>query len=317
MPGKKILFSGAAAAGAAALLALGGVAHASVGPPSFTPAGANSVAGYYAHALDDTINFTDLTSYVGSDGSHTLEQLPVSVISSSSGGSSIGGAAGIALCNQSTGKAAQLGVVNDGDGTVSVVYATGTFGAAVSNGDKCQNGIVNPAGLKTGYAHFGVLAAAIPDNNTNSLRIEYDPRDNFSFGGHHFTAGTVVFAETNLGAPGVSHVTSVNIHGYGVTFNEADAHVFADTQHVVPLPGTMPYPYAGHNSDPGLLAGFSHTQWSGNSVVPGGTEVAGSFYSSNVVTAFPVGAAKNGKVYEGVTKFVNDGFLALVGAPVS
>jgi hypothetical protein len=307
------------ALGLGVALAVTGTAGASVGPVQYTPAGQFSISGYYAHALNDTIDFSHLTSYAGSDGNHTIEQLPVTTFPVSTL-HPVGGAAGIALCNQQTGKAAQVGLVNAGSGLVDIVYATGTLTTS-NNGDKCQGGLVNPDGLNTGYEHFGVLVSGIPDNNTDALDILYDAHAAYSFKGHHHAAGTVTFAVTNLGAPGVSYQASVNIHGYNVVFNEADAGAIADTQHLVPLSGTPPYANSGVggnlNADPQLLEGFSHTQADGNSVLPGGTEVHGSFYSNSAWTAFPVASSANGKTYLGPTVFSEDHFLELVGSPVT
>lgn len=294
---------------AAAALALGGVAQASVGPVQFTPAGANSISGYYAHAENDTVNFTHLATREGGDGSHTIEQLPVTTATGHTIGT-VGGAAGIALCNQTTGNAAQLGLVYVSGGLVDVVYATGTFPAApVNNNDKCQGGLVNPSGAK-------YLAGPFPDNNSVDLDILYDAANPHpAFRGHSFAKGTIIFSATNLGAPGVSYLAGVL--SPGKAFNEADAGVVADTQTLVPLGGVPPYPYNGHNSDPSELEGFSHTLADGNSVLPGGTETHGTFYSNPAWGAFPVASNANGKTYLGPTQFVDDGFLELVGSPVS
>jgi hypothetical protein len=131
---------GAAIAGAAS-------AHASVGPVQYTPTGggANSISGYYAHAINNGIDFSHITSYAGSDGQHTIEQLPVSTIGSPV---AINGAAGIGLCNQQTGEAAQVGLVYAGGGLMDVVDATGYLVSGY-NGDLCQGGIVNPSGLNS------------------------------------------------------------------------------------------------------------------------------------------------------------------------
>lgn len=310
---KAAIAAGAAVAGG--VLALGGVAHASVGPVSYTPAGTDSISGYYAHALNDSVLFTHLTSYIGSDGAHTPEKLPVSTVAGVDGATttSIGGAAGIALCNQSTGRSVQLGEVNVGGGMDAIVAAVGVLGTA-NNDDLCQGGLVNPTGSNTGGDHFAVLYT-VPDNDTNVLDIGYDKNSAFSNHGHHFSAGTVVFTSTDLGNPGVAHQVSFDIHGWDVTFNEADAGAISDTANSVALAGTPPYPYAGHNYDPNLLAGFSHTTADGN--VVGGHEIFGSFYNTSGWTAYPVASAANGETYLGPTQFVNDGFLELVGAPVS
>lgn len=289
---------------AAAALALGGVASASVGPVQDTPAGANSISGYYAHAENDTVNFTHLATREGGDGNHTIEQLPAW----GGAGSEVGGAAGIALCNQATGNAAQLGLVYVGNGLVDVVYATGTFSAG-NNGDLCQGGLVNPTGAK-------VLASNIPDNNSVDLDVLYDAANPHpSFRGHSFAKGTIIFAATNLGAPGVSYLAGVLSPGRA--FNEADAGVVADTATDTALTGTFPAAYNGHNSDANELEGFSHTLADGNSVLPGGTETHGTFYSNPAWGAFPVDAVANNHTYEGVTTFTDDGFLDLVGPPVS
>jgi hypothetical protein len=413
---------------AGAGLAAAASASASVGPVQYTPAGADSISGYYAHAENDSINFTHLASRVGGDGQHSIEQLPVSSVT---GTVSIGGAAGIGLCNQGTGQAAQIGLVYVGGGLMDVVDATGYL-AAGNNSDLCQGGIVNPSGLnsasgfsfthevtdlsytagspnltvtsgptpplgavvtvvipggaipaggvmlsptftihpspsnqtfhftvvKSGVttfelgtsanvnsvltvpagtpqppagtvpsvswlkaahtpgATFDVLKAGIPDNNSVDLDILYDAANPHpTFHGHVYAQGTIIFSATDLGAPGVSYQNGVSIPGK--TFNEADAGAIADTQTVIPLSGTPPYPYNGHNTDPSELEGFSHTLADGNSVLPGGTETHGTFYSNPAWTAFPVASDANGKTYLGPTQFVNDGFLELVGAPVS
>jgi hypothetical protein len=290
-------------------LALSGVANAGVGPVQYTPTGggAHSISGYYAHAENDTVNFTHLATREGGDGQHSIEQLPVSVTSGNTI-LQVNGAVGIGLCNQVTGNAAQLGLVYIGGGQVDVVYSTGTLTSGF-NGDKCQGGLVNPGGGK-------YLAGPFPDNNSVDLDILYDAANPHpTFHGHAFAKGTIIFAATNLGAPGVSYTAGVLSPGR--TFNEADAGAVADTQTVVPLSGTPPYPYAGHNTDPNELEGFSHTLADGNSVLPGGTETHGTFYSNPAWAAFPVASSANGKTYLGPTQFMDDGFLELVGAPVS
>jgi hypothetical protein len=296
-----------------------GIANASVGPVQYTPAGADSISGYYAHAVNDTIDFSNLTTYMGTDGQDTLAQLPVSTVT---GTVSIGGAAGIGLCNQDSGNAAQLGAVNVGGGKTDIVDATGFFTAG-NNNDLCQGGIVNPDGVNGTVAGkkatFGVLAGPFSDTDTVVLNVLYDPHAAYTFKGKHHAAGTITFAVTDLSAPGVSYQASVSAPGK--VFDEADAGAIADTQTLVPLSGTPPYLNPGVNgnlnADPQLLEGFSHTQFSGNTEVPGGPEYHGSFYSSPVVTAFPVASSANSKTYLGPTVFSEDHFLELVGSPVS
>lgn len=143
---KKILI-GTVASAAVLGISWGATANASVGPAEFSSTGSQSISGYFAHALNNSVSFTHITSYAGSDGSHTIEQLPVTT-SVTPGSANILGAAGIGLCNQSTGAAAQVGLVYVGGGLVDVVYGTGNFKApVVNNSDLCQNGIVNPTGL--------------------------------------------------------------------------------------------------------------------------------------------------------------------------
>lgn len=156
---------------AVAGLVLGGVAAsagASVGPIQYTPTGTDSISGYYAHALNDSVDFTHITSYAGSDGNHTIEQLPVTSISGGKLSGVIGGAAGIGLCNQGTGAAAQVGLVNAGSGTVDVVYGTGNFSAG-NNGDLCQGGIVNPSGLN------GTPTTVKPNPTAETTGFSYKP----------------------------------------------------------------------------------------------------------------------------------------------
>jgi hypothetical protein len=126
------------------------VANAAVGPVQYTAKTTSTtggaVSGYFAHALNNSVDFTHITSYVGSDGDSTLENLPASTLTNIEGG------AGIGLCNQGTGAAAQLGDIYIGGGLMDVVYATGTFGTALNNGDKCENGVVNPTGANGAFA---------------------------------------------------------------------------------------------------------------------------------------------------------------------
>jgi hypothetical protein len=300
------------AAGAVALAA--GTAHASVGPVQYTPAGAGSISGYYAHALADAVNFTHIASYVGSDGSHTIEQLPVST---DTGAIAIKGAAGLGLCNQQNGDAAQIGLVNAGGGKMDVVAATGQI-AVANNSDFCQGGIVNPAGSGAGLNSYFVLATGIPDNDTVVLNILYDYRDSYN----GYTAGEVRFTADDLGHSGVTYEKdSAAFEASRPRLNEADAGAISDTQKEVPLSGTPPYPNPGcngtFNCDPSLLEGFSHVGLSGNQV--GGHEAhsGGELYASSAWNAFPVASSANGKTYLGPTVIVNDHFLELVGAPVS
>lgn len=295
-----------AAAVAAPLLAAGlalaasGPASASVGPVQYTPAGTASISGYYAHALSNAVNFTHETAYAGSDGHHTIEQLPVSTISP--GG--VKGAAGIALCNQQTGAAAQLGLVYMGGGKMDVVAATGVIPVPAGgpyNGDNCQDGLLTVTPT--------VIKAGIPDNDTVVLDIRYDFR----------LSHTVFFAADDLGNPGVTYSGTLTVPSHTV-FNEADAGAISDTQHETALSGTPPYPNPGCNGtlncDPRLLEGFSHVTLSGN--VVGGHEQHsnGSLYASGAWDSFPVASSASGQVFLGPTVVAEDHFLELVGQPV-
>lgn len=301
----KALVAGGAAL--AAITAAAGTAHAASGPVSYTPAGAHSISGYYAHALNNGVNFTHITSYVGSNGTHTIEQLPVSTLSPVA----IKGAAGIALCNQQTGAAAQVGIVNDGDGTVSVVAATGGFQAPANNDDLCQGGIVNPLGTNSGGSSFRVLKTGLPDDNTVSLDILYDNAHAFTYRGHRFSAGTIVFSATDLSAPGVSYTASVLEFHHGLVFNEGDAGAVADTQASIPLTGTPPLA----DGDANLLERFAHVALNGNQV--NGPEVFGSIQNTAAWTAFPVASKASNHVYLAPSVFKSDHFSEFVGAPVS
>lgn len=306
---RKSLLAAAGAAGVAGVLALGGVAHAGVGPVQTSPKGPDSISGYYAHALNDGVNFTHITSYVGSNGHHTIEQLPVSTLSPVS----INGAAGISLCNQQTGAAAQTGLVNAGGGLVDVVWSTGQFSTPnPNNDDQCQGGIVNSTGLNSGGERSGVLKTGIPDNDTVSLDILYDYAHAFTFRGHRFSAGTIVFSATDLGHPGVSYTASVLEFHHGLVFNEGDSAVADDTQQSSALPGTYPYPDGNAN----LLERFAHVALDGNRV-NGGSEVFGSLQDSAAWTAFPVVATASGRDYLAPSQFLEDHFSEFVGAPVN
>ncbi|HEY1705564.1 MAG TPA: hypothetical protein VGG75_38250 [Trebonia sp.] len=257
-------------------LILGGAAasaDASVGPIQYTPTGADSISGYYAHALNDSVDFTHITSYAGSDGSHTIEQLPVTSISGGKLTGVIGGAAGIGLCNQGTGAAAQVGLVYAGSGTVDVVYGTGNFSAG-NNGDLCQGGIVNPSGLN------GTPTTVKPNPTAETTSFSYTPSSdvlvvtpgdvvpptgtpvNFTLPGT-LTGAALTAAQNALTALGLTPAAG-GVYTLYVVHTTATTFEVSSNKGAVPL--TVPAASAG------VMAGTASVTWSkpGFTIVPGG-----------------------------------------------
>jgi hypothetical protein len=160
--------------GVAAVATLGigsGVAaNASVlNTPEYTTAGVNSIAGWYGTA-NNGVAPTHLSAYLGSSGNSSLSNLPQAVVDSTGKITSVPGGLGMALCDATTGEAVQVGDVNIGGGKMDVVAASGDFGTAINNNDRCQNGVVNPT-ASTGSHTVSETVAFSYAPNSNILTV--------------------------------------------------------------------------------------------------------------------------------------------------
>lgn len=309
-----------AAAAAALALIGGGAAYGTLAAGAspvtsvvkYDMKGTNSVSGWFANA--QTVEFTHIHGYIGSDGQGTIGQFSPATIPGT-----IANGGGLGLCDQFNGRAAQLGDVYIGGGLMDVVYATGWFQPpVVNNADLCENGVVNPAELNDSQHSFGVLLANVPINDTIDADILFNGNHGFNGFGHHHNRGDVVFIVQDISAnPGVE-VQATSHMWSGTEFGEADAGVVQDSTLVNVLPLAVPEPDGNTN----LLIRFAHLMLNGNDDVTG-AEVHGSLQSNADWTAYPVAADKNGgpatagnPVYLAPGVFRNDHFSEFVGSPV-
>lgn len=162
--------AGALIAGGAAFSTLG--AGAAVTGAEYTNAGVNPVAGYLVQGTNPTKYVTQISSYIGSNNSHALSQLPVGTKNGF----------GIEVCNTVTGEAIQVGVIHDASvpNTMDVEYAvgllsespTGTHLGAVSNANVCQNGVLD--NFKTFFGGVKSLLTGVPINDTVGVQLTFD-----------------------------------------------------------------------------------------------------------------------------------------------
>lgn len=258
----------AAALTLTAALALAGTAQAGTGPVQYTHKSANTaVAGYFASAFG--VYFTHIGGYIGSDG-NSLAQLDPAPDNG----------AGYGMCNQSTGVAAQIGVVvNPGGATKNIEYSAGIFGAPVNNGDPCQNGNVNPGGAVT-------LFAGVPIGDTVNVEVLFD--------GHHAHNGCharqVLFLAQDITAHnGITRQSPCIWMPFGTVFNEAEAGVTADDTLVAPLPDQ-----AGVQADtePNMLMREAHVFAAGNG--PNGVVHGSILMPNSAWDIYPVASTSNG-----------------------
>lgn len=295
---------GLAVAGSLALSA--GVANASVAVTPdgvgshlyYTDTNVNPVSGYFAtEPLGG--DFTHIDSYIGSNDSASLSQL-----TDSSDGALYG--AGIGLCDrtgsESDALAAQIGVVYNGNGTISVDYGFGALHPdTTDNGDPCEAGAVNPT--------FGALDPAlngIAESDTVVVQLLYSSRHGFTGpnGGCH--RGQIEYAAEDLTTdPGIWYSQcvrpDVDEEEGGLSFNEADAGVVDATTNV---------------SAPAdnYLATFAHiglTDTSGNH---------GSFQADSAWTVYPVDSTGTGHGPDTLAllhadSFAFDHFNEWIGSP--
>lgn len=281
---KRVLAFGGAVALAGAL-ALGGTAGAAP-VVQYTSAGTNAVAGYFANA--DEVDFTHIDAYIGSDGAHTIAQLPVSTVT---GTISIKGGAGDALCNRTPGSApgdgyaAQIGDVYVGGGLMDVVYATGQFtGTPKNNSNPCENGVVNPTGVNgtgpavTTPAFNGTFSAtaAVPVSVSTALTAAASAVDVFT------VTGTTPADGTKVTYSGVPENGLVNGTSYWVVASTAT------TFELSPAEGGTPVGNGGTaatavsfsftvTSAPAVFTVSGFTPANGNAVTLDGTDLPPGF----------------------------------------
>lgn len=182
---RKIRLCTAIAAGALALaLGSAGLANAGVSPnPDYTNANHNPVAGYYAEGTD--VYFTHLESYIGLQDDAKNLTPAMSPATATNG-------FGDQLCDSNTGQALQVGALYNGDGTFNVAYGYGTFGAAMTNQDPCENGLIarGLTGIKgTGLPVTGSIPqlAHVPYGDTIEVQVLYTPST-----GRTYFVGTII-----------------------------------------------------------------------------------------------------------------------------
>jgi hypothetical protein len=221
------------AAFAAAAVIAGGVAFstlgagASVSGAEYTNAGINPVAGYLVQATNPTKNVTQISSYIGSNNSHSLAQLPVGTKNGF----------GIEVCNSdgTHNRAIQVGVVHSGANLMDVDWAVGDLGQPVntSNANACQNGVLGNFG-----ATVHQLLTGVPINDTVNVQLTYDNGsardrrgDRHHIGqwlvtaqvvpnGEYTTYAGGLTPQTAWVTPGVGHF---NMAGFGTEANFAQA----------------------------------------------------------------------------------------------
>jgi hypothetical protein len=144
------------------VLATGSLASAAVSGTEYTSASVNPVSGYLVQSVSPTEHVTQISSYIGSNNSHSLAALPVGTHNGF----------GIEVCNSdgSHNRAIQVGIVHTGTNTMDVDWAVGDLGSAqTTNANACLNGVL---------ANFGAtvhqLLTGVPINDTVNVQLTYD-----------------------------------------------------------------------------------------------------------------------------------------------
>jgi hypothetical protein len=233
--------------GVAAVATLGigsGVAaNASVlNTPEYTTAGVNSIAGWYGTA-NNGVAPTHLSAYLGSSGNSSLSNLPQATFNTDGSIATVPGGLGMALCDATTGEAVQVGDVNIGGGKMDVVAASGQFGTAVNNNDRCQNGVVNPTATN-GTGTVGTV--------TNTINVTYPANTGT-------TAETAVLTVTSGNVPTPRTLLSGTIPGLtgSLYVNRVTGHTFTVSNTINGTPLTIA---SGTSADTGTtLTWTSHT----------------------------------------------------------
>jgi hypothetical protein len=260
-----------------------GTANAGVSPfVHYTQAGTgpnHGVSGYFASSLGTDI--VHVAGYVGSNGTHSLENLAPS---SNNG-------VGIGLCNQTTGEALQVGDVYLGAGLMDADFTFGVQGPAMYFGNRCANGVV--------AAPMGTLLHNVPVTDTLAYQVLYS-RNHFHNG---CAPGQAVFEAENVTSnPGVWISSPCVTMPSGTVFNEADAATVAVTTLLAPPASNLLFVEAHL----GLTSAAGHH---------------GSFQSDSAWTAFRVNsssdAAASGSQLLVPQPFSHDNFKLLEGSPVA
>ncbi len=312
-----------AAAFAVALLPLGaslavsGAASASVpAAPSYTTAGVAAASGWIVRSAN--VDFTHTQGRFGSSGNASWENLPIASglsavtagqdITSAVQGGDLGGGIGAELCDTSQGApgyAAQEGIVRTGQDSFIVIGSVGWFGPVAHNnfGDVCANGLLGVA-PGSHVAASRVLLTGITANDTVDLNLLYNARTRYQVVNEsgrtvQVTRGHITFATQDLMTGGIGFDDSIAGSFISSNFvtNESAQGVVADTASAVPLSGvTVPAPNGGalESSAPSELIRVAHSGVSGNSIVIGGGEVKGSYFTNTAWAATPVASTSDG-----------------------
>lgn len=310
------IFYAAVPLAAASVLALSGAADAANLSPSYTTAGVAAAAGWSVRSAN--VDFTHTQGRFGSAGNASWENLPIATglssafagedITSAVTGGAIGGGIGAELCDTSQGApgyAAQEGIVRVGPNAFIVVGSVGLFGpvALNSNGDVCDNGLLGVA-HGSHVSESKVLLTGITANDTVDLNVLYNARTNYHVtreDGHTFqvTRGHITFTTQDrmTGAIGFDDSIAGAFISPNFITNEAAQGVVADTTRAIPLSGvSVPAPNGGilESIAPSELIRVAHSAVSGNSIVIGGGEVQGSFFTNSAWDAQPVASTSDG-----------------------
>lgn len=200
----------------AAVLALGTAASAAVPPFTYyTQVSAHQASGYFASAAG---GFTHVEGWIGSNASSSLENLQA------------GDGLGYGLCDQGSGQAIQAGVIRESATQIRVSYGIGVFSLA---GHSCFNGLVSTP--------VPLWDAAVGDHDTIDVQVLFDAHRSFRNNGTACRPGqALVEARDVTSDPGTWHKSGcisvsgpLNEAALGrPVFDEADAGVVADTQHM-------------------------------------------------------------------------------------
>jgi len=220
----------------------------------------------------------------------------------------IGGGIGAELCDTSQnapGYAAQEGIVRTGPDSFVVIGSVGWFGPVAHNnfGDVCANGLLGVA-PGSHVVEAKVLLTGITANDTVDLNLLYNARTRYQVVDERHrtiqvTRGHITFTTADLMTGGIGFDDSIAGSFISPNFvtNESAQGVVSDTTHAIPLSGvTVPAPNGGslENTAPSELIRVAHSAVSGNSVVIGGGEVRGSYFTNTAWTASAVASTSDG-----------------------
>lgn len=310
---KKLL--AAASVAAMAALGLAGTAHASVGGHSVgipLTAGSQSIAGWYATSNNAAVFPTHVSATLGSDGQNTLSNLTPWTGETGQ----ITAAEGIGLVNSNTGTAAEIGIVNIGNGLMDVVADSGTLSTSGPTATHTSFGWV---GLVNGTPQ--ILLSHLPVNDS----VDVDLLLPTGYSNGPVTAVTASAREAHFGN---WHRTDLTLSDTPVVLDEVQAGVINGSQPSAALtasPSQVPLPNTSRFYMPGELGRIAHVDVSAN--VLNGREFFGArstggrpLASSTAFTGFPVytfTAVTAGEQLDlAPTGWAQDNFAVMGGLPI-